>query len=150
MAQLQVLRVPEEIEQQQLLFSGVQPCAAPHHLTVQRAYLRRPQHRDAVHLWTIPSFRQQHAVAQYVVSSMGKVVQHLRTICAFPIYLRRTEAVALQNSAEFLRGLDQRQKHHCFPLFADLFHFAGDAFQIGVERGIQIARLVVSILDCDL
>ena len=73
-AQLVLFRVPQEIQQQKVVFPLCQPCAASHHLAVQGTDFRRTQHHHAVYLRTVPALGEQRTVAQHVVFAVGKVL----------------------------------------------------------------------------
>ena len=57
-AKLMPLRVPKEVQQQKLSLTGREARASTHHLSIQAADLRRPEHYDAIHRGAIPSLRE--------------------------------------------------------------------------------------------
>ena len=59
-AELVPFGVPEEIQQQEMVFTGSESGATAHHLAVQAPHLCRTEYHNAVHRGTIPSFSKQH------------------------------------------------------------------------------------------
>ena len=137
------LRHPQEIQEQQVVLSRGQPGPAPHHLAVQAAHLRRPQHHDAVHGRAVPAFRQQHAVAQHVVFPGVKICQHFCPVRTFPVNLCRPEPTAVQDVPELLTGLYQRQEYHRLPVHAVFHHLICDLVQIRIQSGADLACLEI-------
>ena len=88
MAQLMPLRVPQKIQQQQMILSRRQAGTPSHHLAVQAPHLGRPEHHDTVNRRAVPAFRQQHGITEDVVTAGLKIRQHFRPVPALSIDLR--------------------------------------------------------------
>lgn len=144
------LDVPQEVEQQQLRLTGLgaQARASPDHLAVQRAHLGRPQHHHAVHARAVPALGEQHRVAEHGAAA-GRVEgrERLGAVGALAVDLHRAEALGLQDPAELLRRLDEREEDHRLALRTpSRQHLVGDALQVRVERRAEVAGRVVARL----
>ena len=95
-------RHPEEIQQDQFCFSGVQTHATPDHLLIQAAHLRRAENDNAVHCRAIPALREQHAVAQNGVSALFKIPEDIGAIRAVSVDLGGGNAHFVQEAAKSL------------------------------------------------
>ena len=143
-AQLVLVGHPEEIQQQQVGLARRKPGAAPHHLAVQAAHLRGPQHHHAVHGRAVPAFGEQHGVAEHIVLVGFEIGQHLLAVVALAVDLGGAEAVRVEQVAELLTGLDEGKEHHRFAVTAALGHFGSDLFEVRVQRGAQLAQRVIA------
>lgn len=72
MAQIVAVSVPQEVQQQKVVLSclGTEPGTTAYHLAVQAPHLCRTEYHNAVHRGTIPSFCQQHRIAEHIVSKI--------------------------------------------------------------------------------
>ena len=130
-----------------MVLPRVQPGAPPHHLAVQAPYLCRAQHHDAVHRRAVPPLRQQHGVAQHVITAAPKGFQHFRTVAAVPVHFRGPEPFRVQDVPELLARLHERQEHHCLPVHAVRRHLVRDMVQVRVQGRADVAGLEVPGLD---
>ena len=100
---------PEEVQNQQIPLSRTQPCSSPYHLTVEASYLCRPEHYHAVARWTVPTFGQEHGVAQD--RSRARLVEPFKRL--FAVLARSVDFSRPRNQrCEFLRYADKRAEHY--------------------------------------
>nr|DAE44311.1 MAG TPA: hypothetical protein [Caudoviricetes sp.] len=143
-AQLVPVGHPQKIEKQQVGFAFAQASAASDHLAVQAADFCGTQDNHAIHRRAVPALSEQHGVAEDIVFSGGEIVQHLAPVGALAVDLRSAEAMGVEQIAEFLARLDERQENDGLPICAASSHFGGDLFEVGVQRGAEVSDCVIS------
>ena len=111
-AELMPLRVPQKIQEEEVVLSAKQPGTTSHHLAVEAAHFGRAQHYDAVYGRAVPPLRQQHGIAEHIVFARVEVAEDLSPVLTGPVDLCGAEPVPEQDVTKFLACLDQREKHH--------------------------------------
>ena len=146
MAELVPVRMPQKIQQEQVVFAGGETGTAPDHLRVQGAYLRRPEHNDAVDRGAVPALCQQHGIAEHIIASLLKALQNLRAVPTFPVHLRCQKALLPQDIPEFPACFYKGQENNR-PAPAAVFpHLVRDLAQVRVERGAKVRGLKIARL----
>ena len=128
-----------------MILAGREPHPASHHLLIKGADLGRPEDHDAVDGGTVPTFSEEHTVAENVVSAGLKVSQHLRAVIAVAIHLGGVQPHVVQHRAELLRGGDERQEHHGLAAPAVVRHLAGNLLQVGFQGAADLTDSEVSV-----
>ena len=85
MHQVVATGLPEEIQQQAVILSWVQPEPAAYHLHVQAPDLGWSEDDNAVYTRTIPALSQEHRIAQDLVLASCEVGQDLRPVRALAV-----------------------------------------------------------------
>ena len=148
-AELVPRRVPEKVEQQEILLAGLRrkTCPASYHLAVEAPHLRRAQHNDAVHARAVPALREQHGVAKHRARTRSvKGGKHLGAVAALAVYLHRVHAALGKQPRKFPARGDERQKHDRLASGAGLRHLAGDLPEIRVKRRAELPGLEIAVL----
>ena len=140
------LRVPQEIQQQAVLFAFIQAEATANHLSVQSTDLCRPENNDAVHARTVPAFSQEHAVAEHLVFPVSEILQDLSAIRAVAVHLSCRKSMIAKDFTEFLTGRDQRKENHRLPGLASALHLSGDLLEVGLQCITQITGSEIPVL----
>ena len=101
-AQLVPLGMPQKVQEQQILFAGIQPGTTPDHLTVKASYLCRPQDYHTIHTRAVPALGQQHGITKDVVLPLVKGFEDFCPVQAGSVDLRRPEPLDIEQAAELL------------------------------------------------
>ena len=81
------LGVPEEVEEKQVVFAGIEARSPSHHLREESAALGGPKHHDAVAYGTVPSLGEQHGAGEASGLAALEARQDLGTVDAVPVNL---------------------------------------------------------------
>ena len=143
-AQLVLVSHPEEIEEQQVFLARGEAGAAPHHLAVEAAHLRGPQHDDAVHRGAVPALGEEHGVAEHVVLVGFEIRKHLSAVGALAVDLGGAKALRVEQVPELLARLDEGQEHHRFAPGTACCHFFSNLAQVRVKSSAKLAYGIIA------
>ena len=101
-AQIVLFGMPQEIQQQQIFFAGEESGAASDDLCIKRAYFGWTQSDNAIHRRLIPSFGEEHGIAQYLEFSVVEPLQDFGPVLRFAVDLRRGQSALVENTAHLL------------------------------------------------
>lgn len=135
--------LPEEIEEEQVVFAFAKAGSSPDHLREQRIAFCRAKHHDAINGGLVEAFREEHGVADDINLAVVEILKDFSTVRAVCVDFRSVEAALVEHFGKGLGKLHKREEHHGMPSPALPSHDVRNLFEIRFEGVAEILRLEI-------